>query len=109
MLNITAYHCPTTINEAVALLAEEGRAIVAGGTDLLVNPRYMVGGREVVDIRKLGLNYIRHEENWLCIGAGVTMRTVARHPDMQRIANGILAQGADLCASPNTRNTATQP
>ncbi|HKV56848.1 MAG TPA: FAD binding domain-containing protein [Ktedonobacteraceae bacterium] len=107
MLNITAYHCPTTINEAVALLAEEGRAVIAGGTDLLVNPRYMVGVREVVDIRKLGLDYIRHEENWLCIGAGTTMRTVARHPEVQALANGVLAQGAALCASPNIRNTAT--
>jgi CO/xanthine dehydrogenase FAD-binding subunit len=107
MLNITAYHCPTTIDEAVALLAEEGRAIIAGGTDLLVNPRYMVGVREVVDIRKLGLDYIRQEENWLCIGAGATMRTVARHPEVQGLANGVLVQGAALCASPNIRNTAT--
>jgi carbon-monoxide dehydrogenase medium subunit len=107
MLNITAYHCPTTVNEAVALLAEEGRAVIAGGTDLLVNPRYMVGVREVVDIRKLGLDYIRREGDWLYIGAGATMRSVAQHPDVQRLANGILAQGAALCASPNIRNTAT--
>jgi carbon-monoxide dehydrogenase medium subunit len=107
MLNITAYHCPTTINEAVVLLAEEGRAVIAGGTDLLVNPRYMVGVREVVDIRKLGLDYIRQEGDWLCIGAGATMRSVGRHPDAQRLANGVLAQGAALCASPNIRNTAT--
>lgn len=107
MLNITAYHCPTTISEAVALLTEEGRAVIAGGTDLLVNPRYMVGVREVVDIRKLGLDYIRHEANWLCIGAGTTMRTVARHPEVQALASGVLAQGAALCASPNIRNTAT--
>ena len=107
MLNITAYHCPTTISEAVALLAEEGRAVIAGGTDLLVNPRYMMGVREVVDIRKLGLDYIRREENWLCIGAGATMRAVARHPEARDLANGVLAQGAALCASPNIRNTAT--
>ncbi len=107
MLNIIAYHCPSTISEAVVLLAEEGRTVIAGGTDLLVNPRYMVGVREVVDMRKLGLDYIRREENWLCIGAGATMRTVARHPDMQGLANGVLAQGAALCASPNIRNTAT--
>jgi carbon-monoxide dehydrogenase medium subunit len=107
MLNITAYHCPTTISEAVALLAEVGCTVIAGGTDLLVNPRYMVGVREVVDIRKLGLDYIRYEENWLCIGAGATMRTVAQHPEAQRLANGVLAQGAALCASPNIRNTAT--
>ena len=107
MLNITAYPCPTTLNEAVALLAEEGREVIAGGTDLLVNPRYIVGVREVVDIRKLGLDYIRHEEHWLSIGAGATMRTVARHPQIQGLANGVLAQGAALCASPNIRNTAT--
>ena len=107
MLNITAYHCPTTMSEAVALLAEEGRAVIAGGTDLLVNPRYMVGVREVVDIRKLGLDYIRREEDWLCIGAGTTMRSVARHIEAQTMANGVLAQGAALCASPNIRNTAT--
>jgi CO/xanthine dehydrogenase FAD-binding subunit len=107
MLNITAYHCPTTIGEAVALLAEEGCTVIAGGTDLLVNPRFMMGVREVVDIRKLGLDYIRHEENWLCIGAGATMRTVARHDEVQGLANGVLAQGAALCASPNIRNTAT--
>ncbi len=107
MLNITAYHCPTTMKEAVALLAEEGRTIIAGGTDLLVNPRYMVGVREVVDIRKLGLDYIRREGDWLCIGAGATMHSVARHSDAQRMANGVLAQGAALCASPNIRNTAT--
>lgn len=107
MLNIIAYHCPSTISEAVALLAEEGRTVIAGGTDLLVNPRYMVGVREVVDIRKLGLDYIRREENWLCIGAGATMRTIARHPEAQELANGVLAQGAALCASPNIRNTAT--
>ena len=107
MLNISAYHCPTTISEAVALLAEEDRTVIAGGTDLLVNPRYMVGVREVVDIRKLGLDYIRREENWLCIGAGATMRSVARHPDARRLASGMLAQGAALCASPNIRNTAT--
>src|SRR5260370_5555404 len=107
MLTLGAYHCPTTIDEAVALLAGEGRAVIAGGADLLVNPRYMVGVREVVDIRRLGLDYMRREQNWLCIGAGATMRTVARHPEAQALANGILAQGAALCASPNIRNTAT--
>ena len=107
MLKIAAYHKPTTLVEAAALLAEEGRTIIAGGTDLLVNPRYMVGVREVVDIRKLGLNYIRAENGWLHIGAGATMRTVAQQATLQRLANGILARGAAVCGSPNIRNMAT--
>src|SRR5712691_5408335 len=107
MLKIAAYHSPTTLDEAVALLAEEGRTIIAGGTDLLVNPRYIVGVREVVDIRRLGLNYIFEEEGWLYIGAGATMHTVARHRQVQALANGILARGAAVCGSPNIRNMAT--
>jgi CO/xanthine dehydrogenase FAD-binding subunit len=107
MLKIAAYHSPTTLAEAAALLAEEGRTVIAGGTDLLVNPRYMVGVREVVDIRKLGLDYISVEHGWLLIGAGATMRTVARHPQVQTLASGILARGAAVCGSPNIRNMAT--
>jgi len=107
MLKIAAYHKPTTLVEASALLAEDGRTIIAGGTDLLVNPRYMVGVREVVDIRKLGLNYIRAENGWLHIGAGATMRSVAQQAALQRLANGILARGAAVCGSPNIRNMAT--
>ena len=107
MLKITAYHSPTTLDEAVALLAEEERTVIAGGTDLLVNPRFMVGVREVVDIHALNLNYITIDNDWLCIGAGATMRTVAKHPRVQTLANGILARGAAVCGSPNIRNMAT--
>ena len=39
MLKIVTYHSPTSLDEATALLAEEGRTVIAGGTDLLVNPR----------------------------------------------------------------------
>lgn len=107
MLNIAAYYCPTTLDEAVRLLAADGRTIIAGGTDLLVNPRYLRGVREVIDIRRLGLDYIVVQESWLRIGAGATMRTVARHPVIQELADGILARAAAVCASPNIRNMAT--
>jgi CO/xanthine dehydrogenase FAD-binding subunit len=107
MLKIGAYHSPTELTQAVSLLAEDERTVIAGGTDLLVNPRYMVGIREVVDIHNLGLDYIRDEHAWLHIGAGATMRTVARDPKIQALANGILARGAAVCGSPNIRNMAT--
>jgi aerobic carbon-monoxide dehydrogenase medium subunit len=107
MLKIRAYYSPTTLTEAVALLAEDGRTVIAGGTDLLVNPRYMAGVREVVDIRKLGLDYITEENDWLHIGAGTTMYRVAKHPKIQSLAHGILARGAAVCGSPNIRNMAT--
>ena len=107
MLKIAAYHSPATLTEAVALLAEEGRTVIAGGTDLLVNPRYMVGVREVVDIHRLELDDIQVKDGWLYIGAGATMRTVAQNSRIQALANGILARGAAVCGSPNIRNMAT--
>src|SRR5258706_7482577 len=107
MLKITAYHSPTTLDDAVTLLSEEGRTVIAGGTDLLVNPRYMVGVGEVVDIRKLGLDYVSEENGWLHIGAGATMRSVAKNANVQALADCILARGAAVCGSPNIRNMAT--
>src|SRR2546423_13976969 len=107
MLKIAAYHKPPALVQAAALLAEDWRTIIAGGTALLVNPRYMVGVREVVDIRKLGLNYIRVENGWLHIGAGATMRSVAQQAALQRLANGILARGAPVCGSPKRPNMTT--
>ncbi len=107
MLKITAYHSPATLEEAVTLLAQEGRTIIAGGTDLLVNPRYMFGIHEAVAIHTLGLNYITSQDNCLHIGATTTMRTVARHPWVQALAMGILARSAAVCGSPNIRNMAT--
>src|SRR2546428_9543487 len=107
MLKIAAYHSPTTLAEAAALLAEVSRTIIAGGTDLLVNPRFMVGVGEIVDIGRLGLNFLVEEQGWLRIGAGATMRTVAQHARVQGLANGILARSAAVCGSPNIRNMAT--
>lgn len=107
MLKIYAYYSPSAMTDAITLLAEEGRTVIAGGTDLLVNPRYMLGIHEVVDIRKLELDYILEENGWLRIGAATTMRTVARHPKIQKLAQGILARSAAVCGSPNIRNMAT--
>ena len=139
MLKIQAYHCPKYLDEAISLLSEPdaGRTVIAGGTDLLVNPRYMVGVREVVDLRDLDLAFISGPEDgaverevrgeaesadarralapaavganggMIAIGACATMRQVARSPRIQRLASGILARSAAVCASPNIRTMAT--
>src|SRR5215469_16451122 len=99
MLKIQAYHRPQRLEEAIRLLSEPdaGRTVIAGGTDLLVNPRYMVGVREVVDLRDLGLANIAGPEagaaeGMIVIGATTTMRQVARSPLIQGLASGILAR-----------------
>ena len=115
MLKVRAYHRPQQLEEAIALLSEPdaGRTVIAGGTDLLVNPRYMIGKREVVDLRDLGLGSIFScaasdcGEELLVIGSYATMRQVARNASAQWLANGILARSAAVTASPNIRNMAT--
>src|SRR5215469_9522977 len=111
MLKIQAYHRPQRLEEAIRLLSEPdaGRTVIAGGTDLLVNPRYMLGIREVVDLRDLGLAFISDPkdeaaEDMIVIGATATMRKVALSPLIQGLASGILARSAAVCASPNIRN-----
>ncbi len=111
MLNITQYHRPTTVSEAVALLAP-GRTVIAGGTDLMVNPRYTQGISELVDITRLDLAYIRlangsQANHRVYLGATTTMHDLQYSALLASIANGVLARAAGTCGSPNIRNVAT--
>jgi len=111
MLNITDYHRPTSVKEAVALLTP-GRAVIAGGTDLMVNPRYTQGVSELVDITGLGLSYIRlangsKTRGTIFLGAATTMYEITGSSLLASVANGVLAQAAGTCGSPNIRNVAT--
>src|SRR3954471_17117809 len=111
MLNITQYHRPATVREAVALLVP-GRAVIAGGTDLMVNPRYTQGVTELVDITRLDLAYIRLADGWqangrVYLGAATTMYEINNSSLLAGVASGILAHAAGTCGSPNIRNVAT--
>jgi len=82
-----AYRAPTSIAEAVALLAEKnGRARpLAGGTDLLVQMRLKLYDLDlVVDIKKIPeLNRISFDPAaGLTIGAAVPCAQVYEHPDV---------------------------
>jgi carbon-monoxide dehydrogenase medium subunit len=106
MLKIDAYHRPARVEDALSLL-REGRTVVAGGTDLLVNPRYMVGVREVIDLAELPLDYIEGSPGLVRVGARATMRDVSRSALVRALADGIVARAAAVCGSPNIRNAAT--
>ena len=106
MLSIDVYHRPQTLELALRLLTEE-RAIVAGGTDLLVNPRYLAGRREVVDLGELPLEFVDAAPGLVRIGANTTMAQVARSQVVRGLADGIVSRAAAVCGSPNIRNMAT--
>lgn len=73
----THYHTPSTVDEALGLLASyEGRArVVAGGTDLLLDIRqgHISRPEALVDVTRIaGFNTLRQDGEWLTLGAGVT-------------------------------------
>src|SRR2546430_9624297 len=101
------YACPTSLQEALALLAEHGdeAKVMAGGQSLipLLKLRLAAPGM-VVDIGRVpGLTGIRDDAGGLRIGA----RT--RHVDVERAATlrrrlPILLDAAPLISDPPVRN-----
>ena len=102
---------PTTLDEAVALLARYGdkAQVLAGGTDLLVEirehlrrPQYVVNIKRVPGID--GLSYDSIEG--LRVGAAVTARTLELMPEVRQNYLG-LAQALRELGSIQVRNRAT--
>lgn len=106
------YHAPTTLSEAVRLLATHGPdeiMVVAGGTDLYPNmkrrqfePRHLVGLRHLRELRRLPAN----GTHGLTVGAGVTLTQLSRHRVVQA-GYPALATAAELVSTPQLRNMGT--
>ena len=105
--HIQAYYQPQTVKEALRLMhGNTGKGcVIAGGTDLALK-----AGRSVtylVDISKIGLDYIKREGKGLRIGATTTMSALETSGPVRHLADGILANAAATCGSVQTRNMAT--
>jgi CO/xanthine dehydrogenase FAD-binding subunit len=76
MAKVIAYHRPTTMPDALALLHRPGATVLAGGTT--VNADQSLAPIEAVDIQALGLSDIaRTERDWLRLGATTTLQDIA--------------------------------
>ena len=104
---IESFQRPTTIPEALQLVRRGGRRtrFVAGATDVLVQADPST--RILVDVTRLKLNYIKRQGKGWAIGAATTMAALEQSKEMQRLADGILAQAAATCGSVQNRNLAT--
>lgn len=109
------YHLPTSVNQALTLLARyDGRArVVAGGTDLLVDTQadYYEGHRPhfdaLVDVTKIaGATEIRTHAGFIEIGCGVTHTQIVDSPLIQKQATA-LAEACFVVGGPQVRNVAT--
>ena len=105
--HIESFYRPATVREALLLLRKVGNRgrVVAGATDLVLQADRST--RFLVDITRLGLDYIRGNSRELTLGATATMRDIEQSPRVRALANGILAQAASTCGSIQNRNMAT--
>jgi carbon-monoxide dehydrogenase medium subunit len=77
------YFAPKSLSEAYDVLARysERSFLMAGGTDLMVQMKSKLIAPEcVVDLRGLGLNYIKAMEDGLAIGATTTLHDMESSP-----------------------------
>ncbi len=104
------YHVPTSLDEAHSVLAElgdEGR-ILAGGQSLipLMNFR-LARPSHLVDINRIDeLGYIRREDGWLAIGAGVRQATLEHAQEVAQVCP-ILVEAVQQVGHPPIRHRGT--
>jgi 4-hydroxybenzoyl-CoA reductase subunit beta len=99
---------PRTLEEALALLADPGARVIAGGTDILPNLKRGLGAPSaLVSLHAVdALRGVSVGDAGLSIGAGTTLTQVAASGDVKRMAPS-LAEAAESVASPQIRNMAT--
>ncbi len=107
----TYYHTPSTVDEALDLLARyAGNArVIAGGTDLLLDIRqgHQPRPEALVDITCIkGLNTVRQDHATLTIGAGVTHTQIVQSPVIAARAT-CLVESCGVVGGPQVRNVGT--
>ena len=107
MLDLRALLRPKDASEAVRLFSEtEGSGLyVAGGT--VIVPAASTNLDFLVDLTAAGLDYIRREDDHLCIGATTRLSDLHRSEDAAGLASGMLAASALAVGNHTVRNLAT--
>jgi carbon-monoxide dehydrogenase medium subunit len=99
------YHRPEVIEAMYPLLRERGAKIIAGGTDLLVNRP--PGTQSLVDISKLGLDYVKSDDKGTTIGATMCFTKLIASPLLDKQPLSVLKDSAKEIGHYNLRHIAT--
>jgi CO/xanthine dehydrogenase FAD-binding subunit len=103
---VSTYARPASLDEALALLAEEGTAPMGGGTDLAGQiDRGIRSPATLVDLRDTGLGAIEQEGDVLRVGAAVTLAALAAAAPLEPYT--AVRSAAASAASPLLRNVGT--
>ena len=109
-MTVTEYRRPTSVDEAVSLLAERGddAKVMAGGQSLSILLRLgLIEASTLVGLSGIaGLDTLHASGDELHIGARVTHREVQDAPDV-RAGWMVLAEAARAVATPQIRNQGT--
>jgi len=96
-----------SVKEAIDLLAQNGEKarIMAGGTDLMTEKDPTIDA--LIDISRLGLNYVTSNGGGLRIGATTTFADIATSSSLSGGPYTVLAEAARHMGTPQIRNMAT--
>ena len=102
------YAAPSSLQEAVGLLADPEAKVLAGGHSLLPLMKLRLAQPKLlVDIGRIpGLSYVRREDGQLAIGAMTTYREIQLSDVVQRAAP-VLAEAAHEVGDPQVRAKGT--
>lgn len=103
---MTAYARPSSIDEALSLIAEAGAVAMGGATDLAGQlDRKIRAPALLVDLQAAGLHEIRAEDGGVVLGATTTLAEMARSPLVSPYS--AVAAAASVAASELLRNVGT--
>ena len=100
------------MGQAVDILSRFGNSakVIAGGTDILpLRPgvKKIDTINHLVDISMLGLDYLKKENDHICIGAATSINTIGASPLFLSGPYGALPDAADAHSTATIRNRAT--
>jgi len=103
--NIQEYYFPKSSADVVKKLQQQplGSALICTGTTNLTW-RKLPKVKTVIDISRLGLNYIKFDKNRIRIGATTTLQEIIESKSLAKFADGIIAESASYWSSRLQRN-----
>jgi carbon-monoxide dehydrogenase medium subunit len=109
---IEEYHRPQDLAHAVEILSRLGNEarVIAGGTDLLprrIGANKLDNIKHLVDISSLNLNYLKKDNNHICIGAATSINTIETSLLFSSSSYGALTDAARAHSTSTIKNRAT--
>jgi carbon-monoxide dehydrogenase medium subunit len=104
---LTEYHKPTSIDDALRLLCRPDvrSMLIGGGMGVVAEASHAV--QAVIDLSGLNLSYIKSNNQGIAIGATTTLQQMLDDKSIRDYADGVLIKAILDTASLNTRNQAS--